>query len=194
MKNIFKNIINSKNEFTKNVLMLMTGTTVAQALPIAISPILTRLYTPEDFGIAALYIAISTIIGSIATGRYELAVMLPEEDDEALNLVVLGLFIASILSVILFIVVIIFNQQICNLLNNEEISLWLYFIPLSVFFIGLFNVLRFYNNRIKQYKDLAKANVFKSVTSAIVRLSVVFIKPGPTGLISGQITSNCCKY
>jgi len=42
-----------KGEFSKNVLTLMTGTTIAQAIPVAISPILTRLYTPEDFGVVA---------------------------------------------------------------------------------------------------------------------------------------------
>ncbi|MDZ7795659.1 MAG: oligosaccharide flippase family protein [Candidatus Marinimicrobia bacterium] len=178
-----------KGEFSKNVLTLMTGTTIAQAIPVAISPILTRLYTPEDFGVAALYMAIATIIGSVATARYELAIMLPEKDDDALNIAALGLYIATILSVFLLILVITFNQAICNLLNNDEISFWLYFLPFSVFFIGLFNVLQYYNNRKKQYRDIAKANVYKAVTSAIVRLSVVFLKPGPTGLISGQITS-----
>jgi O-antigen/teichoic acid export membrane protein len=167
----------------------MTGTTIAQAIPVVISPILTRLYTPEDFGVAALYMAIAAIFGSIATARYELAVMLPEEDDDALNIVALGLLIATALSVVLLFVVILFNSAICDLLDNRDISLWLYFIPLSVFFIGLFNVLQYYNNRTKQYKDLAKANVYKSLASVIVRLSVVFIKPGPTGLISGQITA-----
>ena len=42
-----------KSEFSRNVLTLMTGTTIAQAIPIAISPILTRIYTPEDFGVFA---------------------------------------------------------------------------------------------------------------------------------------------
>ena len=42
-----------KSEFSRNVLTLMTGTTIAQAIPIAISPILTRIYTPEDFGLFA---------------------------------------------------------------------------------------------------------------------------------------------
>ena len=50
-----------KSEFTRNVLTLMTGTTIAQAIPIAINPILTRLYTPEDFGVFALFIAITSI-------------------------------------------------------------------------------------------------------------------------------------
>ena len=58
------NKLKSKSEFTKNVLTLMTGTTIAQAIPIAISPILTRIYTPEDFGVFALYIAIVSFIAS----------------------------------------------------------------------------------------------------------------------------------
>ncbi len=69
-----------RSEFSRNVLTLMTGTTIAQAIPIAISPILTRIYTPEDFGMLALFIAITAIFGSIANGRYELATMLPKKD------------------------------------------------------------------------------------------------------------------
>ena len=72
------NKLKPKSEFSKNVLTLMTGATIAQAIPIAISPILTRIYTPEDFGIFALFIAITTIFGTIANGRYELAIMLPK--------------------------------------------------------------------------------------------------------------------
>ena len=69
-----------KSEFNRNILTLMTGTTIAQAIPIAISPILTRIYTPEDFGIFAIFLAITLIIGSIANGRYELAIMIPKKD------------------------------------------------------------------------------------------------------------------
>ena len=72
-----------KSEFGRNVLTLMTGTTIAQAIPIAISPILTRIYTPEDFGVFALYISISTIFAVIVTGRYELAIMLPKKNKDA---------------------------------------------------------------------------------------------------------------
>ena len=65
-----------KSEFTRKVLTLMTGTTIAQAIHIAISPILTRIYTPKDFGVYALFTAITAIFGSIANGLYELAIML----------------------------------------------------------------------------------------------------------------------
>ena len=178
-----------KSEFSRNVLTLMTGTTIAQAIPIAIIPILTRLYTPEDFGLLALFIAFTAILGSIANGRYELAIMLPEKNEDAINIAALGLLIAATFSFILLLPTIIFNQQIANLLGNQEIGLWLYFVPFVVLMTGLFNVLNYLNTRKKLYKDIAKANVYKSVGMASVQLGVGFVKTGATGLISGQIVA-----
>ena len=176
-----------KSDFSRNVLTLMTGTTIAQAIPIAISPILTRLYTPEDFGVLALFVAITSIFGSIANGRYELAIMLPKKDEDAINILALGFIINVFVSLCLLIIIFIFHCKIVNLLNNQEISPWLYLVPISVFLMGCFNLLNYYNNRKKYYKDLAKANVFKSIGSAIVQLLLGFLKGGAIGLISGQI-------
>ncbi len=43
----------------------MTGTTIAQAIPVAISPILTRLYSPDDFGVLALFMSIPLIFSTM---------------------------------------------------------------------------------------------------------------------------------
>jgi len=178
-----------KSEFSRNVLTLMTGTTIAQAIPIAISPILTRIYTPEDFGVFALFIAITAIFGSIANGRYELAIMLPKKDEDAINIFALGFIITTVMSFVLLIFAIAFNDYFIKLLNNNEIGIWLYFVPIAVFFTGIWNILNYFNNRKKQYKDIAKATIIKSIVTAIIQLSVGFIKSGATGLISGQILS-----
>lgn len=178
-----------KTEFSRNVLTLMTGTTIAQAIPIAITPILTRMYTPENFGVLALFIAITAILGSIANGRYELAIMLPEKDEDAINIAALGLLIAAVFSFLLLIPTLLFNEKIAGLLGNQEITVWLYFVPFVVFMMGLYNVLNYLNIRKKLYKDIAKANVYKSVGMATVQLGVGFIQTGATGLISGQIVA-----
>lgn len=178
-----------KSEFSLNVLTLMTGTTIAQAIPIAISPILTRLYTPKDFGVYALFISITAIFGSIANGRYELAIMLPRKDEDAINIFALGFIIVSSLSLFLLVIVILFNDYFITLLGNEEIAIWLYFIPITVFFMGLWNILNYFNNRKKNYKDLRNATIIKSIVLATIQLSVGFLKSGVTGLIVGQIIS-----
>lgn len=179
-----------KSEFSRNVLTLMTGTTIAQAIPIAISPILTRIYTPQDFGVFALFISIVAIFSSIASGRYELAIMVPKDDENAINIFALGFLIVSSLSFLLLVFVFLFDEAITNLLNNPEINMWLYFIPLAVLFIGLFNLLSYFNNRKKNYKDIANATIVKSIVTAVIQLGIGFMKQGATGLISGQIISN----
>ena len=181
--------IKPKSEFNRNVLTLMTGTTIAQAIPIAISPILTRIYTPEDFGLFALFVSIASIFGSIVNGRYELAIMLPKKDEDAINIFALGFIITSVISLILFILVVLFHNYFVKLLSNDEIGIWLYFIPIAVFFTGIFNILNYFNNRKKYYKDIANATITKSIILAIVQLSIGFIKSGVSGLISGQILS-----
>jgi len=183
------NKLKPKSEFSRNVLTLMTGTTIAQAIPVAISPILTRIYTPADFGLFALFVAITSIFASIASGRYELAIMLPKKDEDAINIFALGFILTSSLALILFIIIFLFNNNLAELLNNKEIGFWLYFIPVTVFFTGIFNLLNYFNIRRKKYKDIANATIIKSLVSATVQLSIGFIQNGVSGLISGQILS-----
>ena len=179
--------IKIKSDFTRNVLTLLTGTTVAQAIPIAISPVLTRIYTPADFGIVALFMAIVASFGSIVSARYELAIMLPKKEEDAINIFALSLIINAAISLFLFLTVLIFDDKISALLGNKEIKFWLYFAPFTIFFVGLFNSLNNYNTRLKNYKDIAKSKVLKSIVLASMQLIVGFIKQGAAGLVSGQI-------
>jgi len=183
------NKLKPKSEFSRNVLTLMTGTTIAQAIPIAISPILTRIYTPEDFGVFALFIAITAILGTVANARYELAIMLPKKDEDAINIFALGFIITCMITFASLILVIVFNEYFTNFLGNEAIRIWLYFVPIALFFTGMFNILNYFNNRRKNYKDLRNAIIFKSIILVITQLSIGFIKQGAMGLISGEILS-----
>ena len=185
MHNRFK----PQSEFSQNVLTLMTGSTLSQAIPIAISPILTRIYTPEDFGLYAVYIAIITILGTIVSGRYELAIMLPKKDEDAINIFALGLVITICLTVLITILVITFNDYIVNLSNNQKMKYWLYIVPASVFLMGCYNLLIYFNNRLKNFNKISNMFIFKASASAVVQLSLGCIKTGATGLISGQIFS-----
>ena len=126
-----------KSEFSRNIITLMTGTSIAQAIPVAVSPILTRIYTPEDFGIFALYMSVVSIMAIFATGKYDLAIMMPEKDDDAVNIVILSTSITTIVSILTLIVVIIFNENIAFLLGNESIKNWLYLAPVSIFLTGI---------------------------------------------------------
>ncbi len=160
-----------KSDFSRNVLTLMTGTIVAQAIPIALSPILTRIYSPQEFGEFALYMALTSTIAIIATGRYELAIMLPDDDDDALHLVTLSFFITVCISLLTLFLVVSFNHEIAIALGNREISFWLYLTPLSIFLSGCYQSLTYWNNRKKKYTEIAKNGVLKASIMGGTQLS-----------------------
>lgn len=184
------NKLKPKSEFSRNVLTLMTGTTIAQAIPIAISPILTRIYTPEDFGIFALFLAIVGFFSVISSFRYEQAILVPKDDEDAINILALGFLINIFISIFLFLIVVVLHKEIANLFNNKEIETWLWFVPLTIFFIGLFNLLTYWNNRKKHYANITKATIIKSIILAVSQIAIGTIKSGALGLVSGQILSS----
>jgi len=184
------NRLKPKSEFTRNVLTLMTGTTMAQAIPLAVSPILTRIYSPEDFGLLALFMSMAVILSVMATGRYEMAIMLPKKEEDARSIVILSMLINAIVSLLLLLIVILFNQEITSLLGKEEISPWLYLLPLTVFLLGLFKSLNFWNNRGKKYKTLALGQIVQSGTTAGSNLSFGFAGYSSIGLIIGNLVGS----
>lgn len=177
------------NDFFKNVMVLMTGTTLAQAIPILVSPVLTRIYSPEQYGTLALFMSIVTVIAVIATFRYELSIMLPASDEDAINVFALAVFIALILSLFIILIILGFNQQFSCWLNNPSISTWLYFVPLMVLLIGLYQSMHYWMSRHRQYRRLATAQVTRSGVKAGTQIGLAYIIPsvGTAGLITGAI-------
>lgn len=176
-----------KSNYAKNVLTLITGTSFAQAIPIALTPILTRIYTPADFGIFALFSAICLILTVIVTGRYELAIVVPEDDSEALNLVYLSIGLSFIISCFLLILILIFGKSIALLLNHPELINFLYLVPLSTFLLGTFQSLNYWFNRNKKYRIMASSRVLQSGIVGVTQLISGFYKLIQIGLVYGQI-------
>ncbi|NVK44057.1 MAG: oligosaccharide flippase family protein [Oceanospirillaceae bacterium] len=179
----------SLSQFNRHVLTLMTGTTIAQAIPIAISPVLTRIYSPEDFGLLALFVAITATLSSVINGKYELAIMIPEKDDDAIHVAALGVLIALFLSFLLLFFVVFFSAYFVRVLANDDIAPWLYLVPLVVLLNGIYNTLIYLNNRKMLYGSLAKSNIYRSVANAGLQLLFGFFKFGGAGLILGQFIS-----
>ncbi len=165
----------------------MTGTALAQAIPIAISPILTRLYSPEEFGVFALYMAVASIASIFVTGRYELAILLPKDDSDAIQIVALAAGLSCGLSFVLLVAVVVLNQKITHWLGASGLSMWLYWVPASTLLMGLYQSLNYWNNRKSYYRRLAISRVVQSGSASIGQLSGGYAAAGAVGLVGGQI-------
>jgi O-antigen/teichoic acid export membrane protein len=183
----------SKNEkkasFVSDVLTLAGGTTFAQILTILAAPVLTRLYGPEDFGVWALYISITSILSVISCLRYEYSIMLPESDEEAVNL--LGLSILAVLAVTGLTVPFVwyFKAPIVDLLNAPQIGNYLWLVPPFVFVNGVFLALNHWNSRTKLFKRLSFSRVSSSVSTTATQITLGLAEHPPTaaGLIGGSL-------
>ena len=91
--------------FLKNVIAMLSGTAAAQAIPLALSPVLTRLYSPEAIGLQTLFMGWTAALGVAATCRYDLAVVLPDSDDEADSIAAMVRAIATAVLLVLAVVV-----------------------------------------------------------------------------------------
>jgi len=170
----------------KNILVLITGTFVSQLVPFLVAPILTRLFSPEDFGTFGLYFSISMIISVFITGRYEMAIMLPRNHKDAANLVAVSFIITTVICALLFLVVLLFKHPVAILFKSPDIENWLFLLPVTMFAIGTYQALNYWNNRKEKYQRLAISRVTRSVNTS--GWSIVFgfatLKKG--GLILGD--------
>jgi O-antigen/teichoic acid export membrane protein len=187
--NVLKWIRN--NDFAFNVSKLITGTALGQLITLLVSPILTRLYTSDDFGILAVYFSVASILSVVITLRFDMAVVLPKEDDEALDLVMLGLIIAFLLSFLFLVIFLIFLSDINEIIGHPELGFYLYLIPLSTFFYGSYQMLSYWNSRLQDFNPLAISKTIKEFSIATTQLGLgIIYYSGALGLVFGQIAGN----
>jgi O-antigen/teichoic acid export membrane protein len=174
--------------FASHAAALLSGTLVAQLIGLASLPILTSIYTVEQFGEYALYLAIAGFGTVIATGRYEMAIMLPRHNKDAISLVVLSVFIAIFLSTISLLVIIIADNVCLHLQLCSAFPRWSYLIPLTILLTGIYQALYYFLSRNKLFASLSQARVAQAIVTAAASILVGYASgAGALGLIFGTI-------
>ncbi|WP_417449442.1 lipopolysaccharide biosynthesis protein [Kordiimonas sp.] len=176
-----------KNAFVKNVLTLVSGTAIAQAIPILAAPVLTRLYTPADFGVYGLFTAISIILVSVVTLRYEATIVLPKEEDDAYHLLITALGITFGISAIVMILVTLFGEQFAALLKSPDIAPVLFWVPLYICASGIFQSLLYWSIRTSRFSAISKAKILQSGALVAGQTTLFGLLGSAMGLVAGHI-------
>lgn len=173
--------------FTTNVLKLVSGSIIAQALGIMLIPIITRLYSPGDYGVFQLFLSISIILAILSCLSYQLAIMLPKDDEDSANIVILCFILLSVFSVTSGGVFILLSGWVGKVLNVPDISHYTIFLPAIVFLNGLFMIMNYWLSRRIRFGVIARAHVANTFFGRIVQIGLGLGAASPLGLIAGLI-------
>lgn len=178
-----------RSEFLRNIATVFSGTLVAQMIPVLVAPVLTRYFTPGDLGLYEVFVSLAAIVMTLITGRFEMAVILPEKDDDALALVAASLLTALAASLLLTGGALLFRHDIAALLSLPDLAPWLPFLPMFSFVGSAFFTLTYWFARKKRFGDLAARKIVQNSATAAVQVSGGAASlSGPFPLIGGAFT------
>lgn len=178
-----------KESFTKNVLLLSGSAGVSQAISILVSPILTRLYGPENFGVYTVFISIISILAVISTGRFEIALLRPKNQEKvtdllSVSIIWLGLFTLSL------------SAGLALTMNFWQgfslASIW-YLIPIGVAVIAIANLYNYLATRDERFTLIGIGSLFRSFTNNGLSLLLGYLEIGLgliVGFLSGHLAFN----
>lgn len=156
--------------FFRNTLVLLSGHVFNQLVLIISYPIISRLYQPEQFGIFAQVNAIYAVLLLISTLRYESAIIISKDDNEANNLVALSLILVFIFVLITFFCLVVFDDRIADLLKSPRLKYYIYWIPLFILLASPQQIFYNWSIRKKEFKRANISNILKSSLNSIGRI------------------------
>lgn len=171
----------------KSVLMLAGGTSGGQALVILVTPLLTRLYAPDDFGLLAAFLAIMSPVLAVSSLRFELAVPLPEDDAEASALVALSLGLVAVTSLLAWGAVYLGQDALAAWLNVPTLGGILWLLPVGLVAAGGYKVLSYWAVRVQAFPSLARTKLAQGVGAAVAQIGLGLAGAGGAGLVAGDI-------
>ncbi len=176
-----------RSKFLTNTLKLVVGAGIGQAITLIIAPILTRLYTPSEFGIYTFFISIVGGFALIATLRYEMAIILQRDEKQAVNMASLSLLISFCICCFLLLLVTTGALFLPDSLGTGVMKQWLFLLPFLVLLIGIGNIFQNWFNRGSRYPILAIGKVINSAGNNGGMLILGLIGAGVWGLLGGYM-------
>jgi len=171
----------------RNVLLLVGGAAIGQILVIITLPLMTRLYSPAAFGIAAVFTSIIVPLNAVASFRYELAIPIPDNNRKAVDLLSASLAIVAVNTLLLAITVLLIGRRLADAAGVPEVVPYLWLLPLAFVGGGLYGALTYYAIRHKAFRDIATTRISQGSGQVGVQAVLGFAGWGAGGLVAGIV-------
>ena len=168
-----------KSAGVRNFAKLLSANVVAQVIGLIVYPILTRIYSPEDFGLLNLFLSISGVLVILSTAEYYNAIVLPKKDKEGVE--VFYLCVCILLFVVGFTTLsVLFSDEIARLFNTPALANYYWLMPILVLVLGGWNILNYWYVRCARYSSISRYQLSQSTFSAVTKIGF-----GHFGILQG---------
>lgn len=177
----------SGSPFARNVSVLLISTVIGQAAGVLLSPLLTRVFSPEEFGMLSVYSSILGVFGGAACLRYEITIPLAQDDKEGADLIVAtGLALLLCTIVVTLACWLLPSGAFGDLGGDFERSLRV-LLPAGLFVFGLYTLLLYAATWKGSFDILARARISQGVGGPLSQIGLGLLGMGSTGLALGFV-------
>ncbi len=179
--------LSTKGSFASNVATLGSGTALGQVVIILSAPLLSRLFTPADFGQLQFILSTALILATFSTLRYEMSIPLPKEDSDAFRLVKLSISLAILTTLIVLTLIVIANAIDYSAEWWIKYSKLVLFVPIILMIEATNSTFGYWFMRKGNYKSPSLAKAISGIGVVTFQLIMHFvIALGGVGLLIGQ--------
>lgn len=167
----------TRSSFVGGVFAVLTGTSIAHIVSIASAPVLTRLFSPETFGVLGVFNFALSILTPVAVLNYHLGIVLAPNEKSAIGLVHLSIIISMFISLLLLAIMALQGSIIVELLQLEVLEPYIYLVPLAVFATGIQQVFHQWGLRQEAFKTIGIATAVQSAIVNFSKVALGFVQP-----------------
>lgn len=175
--------------FIRSVILLAGGSALSRSAMVLALPILTRIYTPEDFGVLAVFTAVVTLVSVVACLRLEIAIPIPDNTRDAANLLALSLVICTAISLLVAVVIYGFSNEFVLITDQPLVREFLWMCPIGVLLAGWYSGLQYWATRKNRFGSIARTRLMQGIGGAGTQIGVGLLGFAPIGLILGYLVS-----
>lgn len=189
LKRIFR-FLNLGSDFTKNVAKVFSGSAIATVISVITLPIITKLFTPDDYGLYQLLLSFITIFISISSLKYEMAMVLPKEKHVSRRIFQLALIVLLTTTFLFSLLLYFAGSLLFELLNAERLQPYLIYIAFGIFIGGLIEILKYALLAQKKFSQMATFRVAQTTTTQAMAIGIGYFSPSFIGLFISHISGS----
>ncbi len=174
-----------RSNFFKDTNKVAMGTVIAQGIGLAVSPIIARLFAPEDFGVFSVLVALASILGVLVTLRVDMLVVPTKKTTDAIHFFQAAALFASAFCLLCWALILVFPAQIMSLLSVPAQGHWaLFLMPILFVTHTCFLVIRALCVRFRLFAAISKSLIVRAILQAGLWIGLgLAIRSAPIGLI-----------